>query len=470
MLFKMKIKYILLFLITVLTLSACDDQLDITPKGKTILDKTADLEKLLNQNWDLGDPGPLCLVVNECYPDNDVPTVLSQKNTLNYALLTYDETADRASVTATDEIYSSAYQNIFNANTILVKADASEGEDTTKTLIKAEAHILRAYMHYILVNIYAPQYDAATASQQSGVPYREDIDTHAQPRRISVAEDYEKILADLSDDYILALPDKAQEIRGSKAWGYAVKAKVLMQMKEYDKALPYALKALEYNGTIADRTSIMSTNEWVIDEIDPSNIMYINHGMGKPWSEYLTKETVAKFEDGDITINDAQVYGDPLWDSYYGEMLSGVEGCKECQSYDLYWNNWGITSDRMYYVAAECYIRTGQIQKGLDLINKVREKRIEPDAYKPFTASTEQDAMTLLQRAKFIECLATYDNFFDRKRWNTEADYKETLTRHITLKQSGKTMEFSIAPDSKLWIFPFPLNATRNNPNLTQNY
>jgi pentatricopeptide repeat protein len=124
----------------------------------------------------------------------------------------------------------------------------------------------------------------------------------------------------------------------------------------------------------------------------------------------------------------------------------------------------------MYYVAAECYIRTRQIQKGLDLINKVREKRIEPDAYKPFTASTEQDAMALLQRAKFIECLATYDNFFDRKRWNTEADYKETLTRHITLKQSGKTMEFSIAPDSKLWIFPFPLNATRNNSNLTQNY
>ena len=298
MLFKMKIKYILLFLITVLTLSACDDQLDITPKGKTILDKTSDLEKLLNQNWDLGDPGPLCLVVNECYPDNDVPTVLSQKNTLNYALLTYDETADRASVTATDEIYS----------TILEKVDASEGEDTTKTLIKAEAHILRAYMHYILVNIYAPQYDAATASQQSGVPYREDINTHTQPQKISVAEDYEKILADLSDEYILALPDKAQEIRGSKAWGYAVKAKVLMQMKEYDKALPYALKALEYNGTIADRTSIMSTNEWVIGEIDPSNIMYINHGMGKPWGEYLTKETVEKFEDGDITVNDAQCY------------------------------------------------------------------------------------------------------------------------------------------------------------------
>jgi starch-binding outer membrane protein, SusD/RagB family len=205
----MKIKYIFLFLAAVLALSACDDQLDITPKGKTILDKTSDLEKLLNQKWDLGDPGPLCLVVNECYTDNDVPTVLSQKNTLNYALLTYDENADRANVTATDEIYSTAYQNIFYANTILSKADASEGEDTTKTLIKAEAHILRAYMHYLLVNIYAPQYDAATASQQSGVPYREDMDTHAQPKKISVAEDYDKILADLADDYILALPDKA---------------------------------------------------------------------------------------------------------------------------------------------------------------------------------------------------------------------------------------------------------------------
>lgn len=192
--------------------------------------------------------------------------------------------------------------------------------------------------------------------------------------------------------------------------------------------------------------------------------------MTYPWGEYLSTETVSKFEDGDIILNYAQSWGDPLWDDYYGQKLSGVKGSRECSSYDLHWNAWGVTSDRMYYVAAECYIRTGQIQKGMDLINKVRRYRIDPDKYADFTASTEKEAMALLQRAKFIECLATYENFFDRKRWNTEEAYKATLTRDMTLLESGERKTYSIAPDSKLWIFPFPANATRNNPELTQNY
>lgn len=34
----------------------------------------------------------------------------------------------------------------------------------------------------------------------------------------------------------------------------------------------------------------------------------------------------------------------------------------------------------------------------------------------------------------------------------------------------GETKTYSIAPDSKLWVFPFPANAVRNNKKLTQNY
>lgn len=104
----------------------------------------------------------------------------------------------------------------------------------------------------------------------------------------------------------------------------------------------------------------------------------------------------------------------------------------------------------------------------MNLINKVRQYRIAPDTYQPLTASTEQEAMDILQRCKWIEDLATYDNFFDSKRWNSEAAYSKTVTR--TMPVDGETKTYSIAPDSKLWVFPFPANAVRNNKNLTQNY
>ncbi len=36
-----------------LSITACDDELDITPKGKTTLDNVTDLELLLNQEYSL---------------------------------------------------------------------------------------------------------------------------------------------------------------------------------------------------------------------------------------------------------------------------------------------------------------------------------------------------------------------------------------------------------------------------------
>jgi hypothetical protein len=36
------------------------------------------------------------------------------------------------------------------------------------------------------------------------------------------------------------------------------------------------------------------------------------------------------------------------------------------------------------------------------------------------------------------------------------------------VKIAGKT--YTLRPDSKLWIFPFPLNAVEVNPNLTHNW
>ena len=99
------------------------------------------------------------------------------------------------------------------------------------------------------------------------------------------------------------------------------------------------------------------------------------------------------------------------------------------------------------------------------MIHHVRTFRIDPDKYTPWSASTEQEAMAYLQQAKFIENIATAENFFDRKRWNTEEDYKMTVTREIP-----GVGTYSIAPESPLWVLPFPNSVIQNNPTFTQNY
>ena len=183
-----------------------------------------------------------------------------------------------------------------------------------------------------------------------------------------------------------------------------------------------------------------------------------------PNCEQLSWETAALFEPGDYVKDYAQSSDAPYWDPDYGEMDSGIEGCLEAYG-DAYCNPWGITVEQMMYLAAECKIRTGHVQDGLDLVNKVRTFRIDPDYYTPFAATGEQEAMALLQKAKFIECIGSYVNFFDRRRWNTEDAYKKTIIRD--LRDLG---QYSIAPDSKLWVQPFPVRVMQNNPTFRQNY
>ena len=157
-----KIKYIIINTFFVLGLIACEDQLDIIPKGKTTLSKVSDLELLLNQEYTLGvsaatDLGMIC---NESLGlMESVPEMLSLSNTLNYAFLTYDAGVNRATLTQTDERYSAIYRYINYMNVILDKMPDAKGDESVKPGLMAEARILRYYFHWLLVNIHARQYD-----------------------------------------------------------------------------------------------------------------------------------------------------------------------------------------------------------------------------------------------------------------------------------------------------------------------
>nr|WP_320000600.1 RagB/SusD family nutrient uptake outer membrane protein [uncultured Draconibacterium sp.] len=453
-----------------LILVSCEDQLDIIPKGKSTLDNLDDLELLLNQEYSLGikPAADLGMICNESLGLMlSVPEALSLTNTLDYAYLTYNEEVDRVTLTQSDRRYSAAYSYINYMNVILSKIDDVSGDVDRKASLKAEAHIIRAYLHWLLVNIYAAQYDAATAKNKGGIAYVDNIDVVEQKTKLTLEETYQRILEDCSDEIIDQLPiDNSNILRADRAFGNAVRAKVLMQMKQYEEALPYALEALSLNGAIEDRKIIAETGVWDLQEDVSNNYVYMrSESRVSPTTETLSVESSAMFENGDYVIN-----YDGGWSDLYGMIFAGISGCKIYFGWNTKSNEYGISSDRMYYTAAECYIRTGEIRKGLELVDHIRAYRVED--YQSFVALFDQsplsetEAMSLLQKAKWIECVASYENFFDCKRWNTEENYKRTIVRNL----GDEYGSYSISPESPLWILPFPANATRYNSSLTQNF
>ena len=462
-----------LLLAAALCCTACDDKLDIVPLGETTLDTVDDLETLLNQVPQLYmEDNEFEILCNNMYCKwEGLPEYLSNPNSIIYALVTYDETVDRANLVTSSSMYENLYQSINYMNVVISKAPDAEGDDAKRRQIIAEAHVLRAWYHFLLVNMYAKQYDESTAGQLGGIPYVDNTDVSEQKTKRAVAEVYECILADCSEEVLADLVQSHVDdpCRFGLDFGYGVRAKVLFQMKRYDEALQYATRALQVNNTIEDRSTVMTTSTWTLNETAQNNYYIIwsdNSNLGDFYGITVTPEVAALISPDDYVNKYYYVSGTPAWQIPYPTL---PDGCLQCQVSDIKYNLFGIRSETMYYLAAECQIRSGNIAVGLQQVDRVQAQRIENyRALAPQASTlTEREAMKLLQDAKRVEFLGCFDNFCDRKRWNSEADYAEIITRDLGPDYGGT---YSLRPDSPLWVFPFPQNAVLHNSSLTQNY
>ncbi|RAK36345.1 UNVERIFIED_ORG: SusD-like starch-binding protein associating with outer membrane [Chitinophaga ginsengisegetis] len=462
--------YFWVITISMVIASGCKKYTDITPKGQNLLKRASDLDLLMNVDYS----GTAFTCVKQAILDNDmylhaynVPnTISSNVQTMNKILITYDESADRAALTLTDGPYEGLYRIISTvANIVLTNADKASGDPVLLKQLKAEAYIQRAYLHYLLVNIYAKAYDPATADKDGGISYVKDIDFEAVNTKNTVKEVYDNILTDI--DAALAsdaLPDQPKNaMRIGKAFALAVKAKVFMSMRNYTDALAATEEALKYNSILEDHRSLLSLPKASRVPVRnglgaADNLFYAVNSGFLPTTFTPTYEILHDwYEPGNIIRDSSAVYN---YD--YGYLYIGLPGIPVWIAPSYESNQAGMTTSDLVLMKAECLIRTNKIAEGMEEVNKIRIRRIVP--YTQLIAANEAQAMACLQKTSRIEFLFTWRNFINLKRWNREGKYAARIERTIN------GVKYILRPDSPLWIFPFPRSATQFNSTLTQNY
>lgn len=470
---------------TVCLICGCSDFTEIEPKGKSTLNRVEDLNLVLNSSYSVR-LDALSVLINDVYPQVvNIPNLLDESiKTLNGIAATWDETSDRAALTQSDYKYTGLYNIIGKiANPVLLNADHASGDRALANRYKAEALVLRAWCHYLLVNIYAKAYDPATAATDPGIMYTldsEDITATPNEKR-TVAKIYELILADL--DAALELKSLAvnpDKMRVGLPFAHAVKAKVLMSMRDYDGAFAAAGDALKLKNTIDDYNDKVITNtdyaafgktfqeftrEYLTCEEELFETPYFFFYM--PFSPEFWEDIEENHIFRSNLILDDMIFGIPM----YGTQMNGVH-VPYLLNMKMYYSPLGLTTVDMYLVQAECYIREGKTDDAMDLLNTIREKRVVRGTWQEVSASTPDEAFEWLRKISRTENFFTPKNFINLKRWNTEGAYAETL--HKTYRYSAgiaeREVSYQLRPDSPLWIYPFPQNATNLNPNLTQNY
>lgn len=271
-------KYKVLFL-GVLSLSAasCSDFLDKLPDERVEITTEDQTIKMLSTAYSTGNYGWLAELSSDNLIDINAPFEATQSDgekIRTYYNLSYYKRADEEafkfepvkSDTDSDSptsIWDGCYNAIATANQVIEFLDgiqAKTGELTEK--MKAaygEAYLIRAYHHFILVNLFCQAYRSPELSKQDiGIPYMTTVEKNLEATydRGNVADVYAKIEEDLEKGLPLVsdvIYDKPKWHFNEKA-AHAFAARFYLFERKYDKVIEHANKVLG-----EDRTALAST-------------------------------------------------------------------------------------------------------------------------------------------------------------------------------------------------------------------
>lgn len=191
----------ILFSIAILSVSSCSF-LDEQPDNRVELDNLEKAAQLLVSGYSVASPN------FTDWMTDDVVWTLGTNIRLEHEQLYRWEEVDAGGPTVLDTpdfYWYETYNAIAHANEVLAILDdlpAVSGEDKAfKDAIEGEALLIRAYGHFMLVNMFGKHYDPQTAGDDLGVPYIKDPETEflVGYERESVRKVYNEIEDDLLD-------------------------------------------------------------------------------------------------------------------------------------------------------------------------------------------------------------------------------------------------------------------------------
>ena len=195
------IKYISAAVVLSLTLVSCGDEfLDKDPDERIEIKTIGQVQQLLTSAYGACNYGWLCELSSDNLMDNNAPHLPASPNDkqvlVHYNLQPYERMDDEIfrfeqvkSSTGTDSpssIWENCYNAIATANHCLVYLDQIEEQERAEAAAigqnytpsederaaRGEALLIRAYHHFILVNIFSQAYKNDQASSQDiGIPY-----------------------------------------------------------------------------------------------------------------------------------------------------------------------------------------------------------------------------------------------------------------------------------------------------------
>lgn len=362
-----------------------------------------------------------------------------------------------------EAVWTDMYHNISNVNSVLAAPLVSEAQEFPYTLYKGESLAMRAFMHFDLVRLFAPQYTLDKTAD--GIPYQTEFALHT-PDFESLEDNFNHILADLLEAEQLLLdelPHAQDELqfmldRQTHLNLHAVRAelaRVYLTMGDREKAAQYASEVIEESPyalkekteVINDVAGILSRKECIFGIYYADFYSNVNSLLQQQQSFYSLDP-----RDDFLDLYNTDADGlDYRQTAYFTAVETGGELHYRLSKFtDIYeLNNMSanrpaeliqginlIRMPEMYYIMAECLLDSDN-SLALDYYNTVRRHRgLEP------LASDRTLTMELLNQERLKEYFGEGLTFFNSKRLN------------LPLTSADGTVVYQ--PSNDIYVVPVP--------------
>jgi starch-binding outer membrane protein, SusD/RagB family len=321
--------------------------------------------------------------------------------------------------------WTTQYQTVLIANTVLDRVDAMPAGQKANS-IKGSALFLRAHCFYQLAQLYAPQYDASTASNDLGIVLRLEPDFLIASKRASVKETYDQILSDLQEAQNLLPNVTVVTTRPNKAACFALLARTYLQISDYQKARDAAQQSLSLYSTLIDYNNAA--------EVDPnSNDPFLINGI-------LNKEILffhcdqSSFKMFPASYVDSVLYH--LYDS--NDLRKTVFFAQDNINMFRFKGSYapqrlfaGLSTPEVYLIKAEAEARLGNVSLALQSLTTLLQKRYVTGTLLPLSASTADQALQIVLTERKKEMAFRGMRWADLRRLNKIPGTAITIRRNL---------------------------------------
>lgn len=345
--------------------------------------------------------------------------------------------------------WNQGYRKIMYCNQVLdglETIDPAKDQQEAWNNARGSALFFRAFTYYQLAQLFCEVYDPEHASTQLGLPLRQEADITVSVPRADLKATYNLILDDLAEaGKLLPLYGEIYE-RPSRTAVDALLARVYLQLADYDKARSAAENVLQEKSTLLDYNTLIP---------DPKSYdSFKSFSRNHPEVLFNMMMALAKIAAPIYAVNEA------FYNLYEVDDLRKMVYFKDYVGYHAFQGTYtgmglpfsGLATDEVYLTAAECEVRVGDLDKGLQGLNTLRAHRYRTGSDYVLHTEDRGEALEwiLLERKKEL--------VFRGIRWEDIRRLNREMKFPVILQKRMLDEVITIEPNDPRYTFPIPEN------------